>query len=147
MQKPSILLVDDSEMMRNFLALFLSNKYQVTACATAEEAMNKVESGFRPALVLTDLDLPGMSGMELIRIFQLAMPFTPLIVVSGAKESNTRLEALATGADDLLSKPFHPAELAVRINKLLQRGELPHKTQVVSTNFQGLMQRAVTIVA
>jgi DNA-binding response OmpR family regulator len=54
--------------------------------------------------------------MELIRIFQLAMPFTPLIVVSGVKESKTRLEALAAGADELLSKPFHPAELAVRIH-------------------------------
>lgn len=120
-QKPTILLIDDSAMMRRFIALFLGEKYQVTDCETAEEALHLLNSGFRPRLVVTDLDLPGLSGTALVRSLQQHLPFTPLLVISGAKESKTRLGALAAGADDFLSKPFHPAELEVRVGKLLRR--------------------------
>lgn len=124
MYKPSILLVEDSETMRRFLALFLSKKYAVTTCASAEEAIALIEGGFRPNLVVTDLELPGMSGLRLIQTLSKPLPFTPLLVLSGVKESKARIEALAAGADDFLTKPFHPAELDVRIGKLLRRSEV-----------------------
>ena len=124
MYKPSILLVEDSETMRRFLALFLSKKYAVTTCASAEEAIAQIEGGFRPNLIVTDLELPGMSGLQLIQALSKSLPFTPLLVLSGVKESKARIEALAAGADDFLTKPFHPAELDVRIGKLLRRSEV-----------------------
>ena len=145
MQKPSVLLIDDSAMMRRFIALFLSEKYHVTDCESAEEALCLVESGFRPRLVVTDLDLPGMSGLELIRCFQLTMPFTPLIVVSGAKDSKTRLAALAAGADDFLSKPFHPAELLVRMGNLLRRGNVQQPVIPAAVGFMGAFRRAAAM--
>ena len=120
-QKPTILLIDDSAMMRRFIALFLGEKYHVTDCETAEEALHLLNSGFRPRLVVTDLDLPGLSSTPLIRSLQQHLPFTPLLVISGTKESKTRVGALAAGADDFLCKPFHPAELEVRMGKLLRR--------------------------
>lgn len=131
MYKPSVLLVEDSEMMRRFLALFLSKKYTITACASAEEALNLIASGYRPNLLITDLELPGISGLNLIQALSKPLPFTPLLVVSGVKESKARIEALAAGADDFLTKPFHPAELDVRIGKLLHRSE----DRQVSTNW------------
>jgi len=141
MQKPSILLIDDSLMMRRFIALYLSGKYQVTDCATAEEAIRLVKNGFRPQLVISDLDLPGMSGMELIGHFQSSLPATPLIIVSGAKESKTRIEALALGADDFLTKPFHPAELDARIGKLLRRGKSQAPASKSPTGFLAAFRR------
>lgn len=125
MHKPSILLIDDAAMMRRFITLFLSDKYQVTECKSAEEALELVENGLRPRLVVADLDLPGMSGLDLIRHFQLNMPFTPLIAICEKNTGKSRSEALAAGASDFLFKPFHLAELAVRIGKILRRGETP----------------------
>lgn len=146
MQKPSILLIDDCAMMRQFIALFLSQKYHVTDCATAEEALRLAECGFRPRLVITDLELPGMSGIELIRNFQLTMPFTPLVVVSSAKESKARIEALSAGADDFLSKPFHPAELDIRIGKLRHRGEASPAKMPAPSNFWGNFRQAAAAI-
>ena len=146
MQKPSVLLIDDSAMMRRFIALFLSEKYHVTDCESAEEALHLVESGFRPRLIVTDLDLPGMSGLELIRCFQATMPFTPLIVVSGAKESKTRLAALAAGADDFLTKPFHPAELLVRMGNLLRRDRDRQPALPGTVGFMGAIRRAAAMI-
>ncbi len=123
MHKPTVLIVDDCEMMRQFLALFLSKKYETTVAESAEEALRLIESGYRPQVVVTDLDLPEMSGAEMTRALRRRMPNTPIIALSGAKESRFRLEVLAAGADDFLAKPFHPAELGFRIFKLLERRE------------------------
>ena len=146
MQKPSVLLIDDSSMMRRFIALFLSEKNQVTDCESAEEALRLVENGLRPRLVVTDHDLPGMSGLELIRSFQLSLPFTPVLMVSGAKDSKTRLEVLAAGADDFLAKPFHPAELDARIGKLLRRKEALPTAPPTASGFLGAFRRVAALM-
>lgn len=149
MQKPTVLIVDDCQMMRQFLATFLSKKYVVTQCATAEEALRLAESGFRPQVVVTDLDLPQMSGTELTRSLRLSMPFTPVLALSGIKESRHRLAVLAAGADDFMAKPFHPAELDVRIIKLLDRREKmtasPKMAAPIPLNWFGQLRRVAAV--
>lgn len=145
MYKPTILLVEDSETMRRFLALFLSKKYAVTTCASAEEAISLIEGGFRPNLIVTDLELPGMSGLRLIQILSKPLPFTPLLMLSGVKESKARIEALAAGADDFLAKPFHPAELDVRIGKLLRRSETAQSAPTWSEGISNFFRKNLAV--
>jgi two-component system KDP operon response regulator KdpE len=121
MQQPKILLVDDAPMMTRFLSLFLSEKFAVTIADSAPAALEMLQAGYRPDLIITDLDMPEMSGIALIRQIRDIHPNIPMVVISGMKESRFRLDALEAGADDYLTKPFHPAELSVRLQKQLNK--------------------------
>ena len=120
-KKPTLLIVDDSRLMCEFIALFLSSKYDTIPQTDARRALELIHSGLRPDLILSDLNMPNMSGLEFIEAARLALPYVPIMIVSGAQESQKRIEWLAAGADDFLLKPFHPAEMEVRLSKLLRR--------------------------
>ncbi len=122
-QKPDLLLVDDAPMMTRFLSLFFAEQYRVTSCLNPEEAIDLIRKGYLPDIIVSDLDMPQMSGLVLTKVLRQLMPDCPLVVVSGLKESKHRLAALEAGADDFLAKPFHPAELQARLENLLQRSE------------------------
>lgn len=122
-QKPDLLLVDDAPMMTRFLSLFFAEQYRVTSCLNPEEAIDLIRKGYLPNIIVSDLDMPQMSGLVLTKVLRQLMPNCPLVVVSGLKESKHRLAALEAGADDFLAKPFHPAELQARLENLLQRSE------------------------
>jgi DNA-binding response OmpR family regulator len=124
MQQPKILLVDDAPMMTRFLTLFLGEKFDVSTASNAKEALDRLKTGYRPDLIVTDLDMPEMSGLALIRKIRQIDASIPLIVISGMKESRYRLDALEAGADDYMTKPFHPAELSVRLQKQLEKKRL-----------------------
>ena len=80
--------------------------------------------GFRPGLIVTDLNMPELDGISFIHAVRSIMPDVPILVVSGLNGSKERIRSFEAGADDFLSKPFHPAELDVRLKKLLSRKEL-----------------------
>ncbi len=119
MQKPTILLVDDSPMMTQFLGIFLSKKYAVETKNNPYHVLQEIQAGNHPDLIVTDLDMPELNGKDLIKKIKEQLPHTPIIVVSAVKESKQRIKCLELGAADFLSKPFHPAELEARISKLL----------------------------
>lgn len=121
MEKPSILIIDDSPVMSRFLAIFLEKKYQVTTFSDSLEALNALQNGLSPMAIITDLDMPNLHGLDFIKHVRTSGNSAPILVVSGNKESNTRIQCLELGADDYLTKPFHPAELDMRITKLLNR--------------------------
>ena len=123
MQKQSILLVDDSPMMTQFLSIFLSKKYTVQANNNPHAALTEIQNGHCPDLIVTDMDMPEMHGQDFIQGIRKVMPNAPIIVVSGVKESKQRIKCLELGASDFLTKPFHPAELEARISKLLAAQE------------------------
>jgi len=120
-QKQTVLLIDDAEPMGKFLGLFLSSKYEVTLCQDSGEAIQLLENGFRPSAIVTDLEMPALSGTKLITQLRSLRPNTPICVVSGLQESRHRIESLNAGADDFLTKPLHPAELSLRIGKAITR--------------------------
>lgn len=120
-KKPTILIVDDSRLMCEFLALFLSTKYEAITQTDARRALELIHSGLQPDIILSDLNMPHMTGIEFIEAARLALPYVPIMIVSGAQESQKRIEWLAAGADDFLLKPFHPAEMEVRLSKLLRK--------------------------
>lgn len=143
--KPNLLMIDDAPMMTRFLSLFFSEQYNVVTCNCPLDALKMLETGFTPAAVITDMDMPEISGIAFVEALRRLLPNCPLVVVSGLKESKYRLGALEAGADDYLNKPFHPAELQMRVNKLIRSVEAakqPARTEL-RRQTASIAQRAV----
>ena len=100
-----ILVVDDDDVIRETLCELLSQEHTCQTAETAEQALEKLEAQ-RFDVVLTDISMPGLSGMELLdRVLQL-YPRTPVIVVSGLSDQEQAQSLMARGAFDYLLKPF-----------------------------------------
>ncbi len=143
MQKPTIFIVDDSPMMTQFLTIFFEKKYQVVAYHNPLEAIEDIKNGASPDAVVTDFDMPELSGLDFIKRTRQAACSAPIIVVSGMKESKYRLNCLEAGACDFMAKPFHPAELDIRIQKQLVKEEAPVLN--MKPSFIGKMARVAAI--
>ena len=143
MQKPTIFIVDDSPMMTQFLTIFFEKKYHVVAYLNPLEAIEDIKNGASPDIVVTDFDMPELSGLEFIKRIRQADCTSSIIVVSGMKESKYRLNCLEAGASDFMAKPFHPAELDIRIQKQLVKQEAPVLN--MKPSFIGKMARVAAI--
>ncbi|MDT5272923.1 MAG: hypothetical protein QOH49_5109, partial [Acidobacteriota bacterium] len=100
-----LLVADDDVAVRSVLVDLLSAEYECEAVGSAEEALGLLESD-EFQLVLSDLAMPGMSGLELIPRVRALSPDTLVIVVSGSQEIESAVEALRAGAFDYIVKPF-----------------------------------------
>jgi two-component system KDP operon response regulator KdpE len=125
-----ILIVDDEPPIRRFLRTALTAQdYRVEEVADGEAAMNFLKR--TPVdLVILDLGLPGMDGMDVIRQLRGQGAATPIIVLSSRDDEAGKVAALDLGADDYVSKPFSVEELSARIraamrHRLQQEGEKP----------------------
>jgi two-component system phosphate regulon response regulator PhoB len=124
----TVLVVDDEPRIVEFLMDNLrADDYSVLTAASGEEAIN-VLAGTRPDLMLLDVVLPGMSGIDLCRRVRSADgindpwdPDLPIIMLSAKAEHTDRVRGLSRGADDYVTKPFHYPELLARIGGLLKR--------------------------
>jgi two-component system KDP operon response regulator KdpE len=121
---PRLLIVEDDDAARHALATYLRKReYRVEEAATAVDAL-RAWGGQRPDVMLLDLGLPDLDGVEVIhRIRREAA--TPIIVLSGRGEERDRIAGLEAGADDYLGKPFAVDELNARIRALLRRAGGP----------------------
>jgi two-component system response regulator AtoC len=104
-----ILIVDDDEALRESLELVLvAEGYEVAAAADAEVALQQIEAS--PVdLVLCDLRMPGMDGMELLPQIGLRLPGATVIMMSAYGTADLAIEAMKRGAYDYLAKPFQPS--------------------------------------
>ena len=118
-----IMVVDDEEMVRILIQKALREAgYETISAASGEEALQKLSQPpeERPALVLLDIMMPGMSGIEVLKAMRERFDL-PVIMVSGQHDVNTMSETLNLGADDFLKKPFRTAELIGRVKAKLRR--------------------------
>ena len=100
-----ILVVDDDDIIRDTLCELLSQDHACQTAATAEEALTKLKSQLFD-VVLTDVSMPGLSGLDLLnRVVQL-YPGTPVIIVSGMSDEEQAQSLIRQGAFDYLLKPF-----------------------------------------
>jgi two-component system KDP operon response regulator KdpE len=119
--KSRVLVVDDEPQITRVLRTVLSSQgYQVQTAAEGEAALSSFTE-FRPELVITDLYMPHMDGVELCRRIR-AVSTVPIIVLSVKGEEKTKVEALDSGADDYVTKPFGIDELLARVRAALRRG-------------------------
>jgi two-component system KDP operon response regulator KdpE len=118
--RPEILLVDDDYDARSAIAANLAgHDYAVRHAASGEEAMREWELR-RPDLVLLDIGLPGMSGLDVVRRMR-RDGTTPIVIISVRGSETDKVAALDLGADDYVTKPFGMLELHARIRAALRR--------------------------
>ena len=129
MKKHSILLVDDEEIILRSLSSQMDKEgYGVATARSGEEALRKFEENFYD-LVLTDLSLPGIGGIDVLQKVKALRPQTSVVIITGYGDLPTALEAMRLGADDYLSKPCNLDELLLRIEKSIHKSESTRKLQ------------------
>lgn len=115
-----ILVVDDEEQIRRALKSILSSrKYDVILSSSGEEAID-LAIDLSPDLVILDMSMPSMSGVEVCQNLR-AWYTGPILILSVKSGDTDKIRALDTGADDYLTKPFSAGELLARIRALLRR--------------------------
>jgi two-component system KDP operon response regulator KdpE len=131
-----ILVVDDERQITRVLRTTLeTHTYQVAIAQDGIDALRAYES-FRPDLVITDLSMPNMDGVELTKALR-TRGATPIIVLSVREQDATKIAALDAGADDYVTKPFSMPELLARIRVQLRRkhDEAPLPSRITVGNF------------
>jgi DNA-binding response OmpR family regulator len=121
--KAKIMLVEDDVFMQTLLNEFLSAKFTVTTYTNGIDAITALQDGNLPDLIISDLNIPELSGTELIAQVKASDFFKaiPIMILSGEESSELRIKCLNAGADDFVVKPFNPRELDARINVILRR--------------------------
>jgi DNA-binding response OmpR family regulator len=116
-----ILVAEDETLMLMAIEAKLKNEgFEVVTASDGREALKVLES-LVPDLIITDILMPYTSGLELISIVKSDQTKkVPIIVLSGLGQEDTVMEAFQLGADDFITKPFNPTELAVRVKRLLK---------------------------
>ena len=119
-ERSRILVVDDETQIARVLKTALSSQgYEIKTASDGSTALN-LAMDWIPDLIVTDLSMPGMSGIELCRLVR-ERSQVPLIVLSVRGEEKTKIEALDAGADDYVTKPFSVNELLARVRANLRR--------------------------
>lgn len=145
-EKERILVVDDSRTVRKTFCSYLSSKFECSEAGSFDEALLELKAN-EFAVVITDVIMPGMSGIELLRKVREEFPDTAVIVVSGVDRPQRALDAIRSGAFDYLIKPCEPEVLQITVERALERRELIrnaglHKLQLETSNLELLSRQA-----
>ena len=127
-----ILLVEDNPVAAKSIELkLLAEGHNVFTTDLGEDAV-ELTSVYDYDLVLLDLDLSDMEGLDVLRAIRGKKIRTPVIILTASGDIETKVKALSAGADDFITKPFHKAELAARINAVVRRSR-GHSESIIRT--------------
>jgi two-component system, OmpR family, response regulator ResD len=119
-----VLVVDDEPIVRDVVVRYLTRAgFETTEAGDGEEARALLEQA-RPDVVVLDVMLPGIDGLELCRWIR-GRSAVPVILLTARGDESDRVAGLDLGADDYVTKPFSPRELAARVRAVLRRAEAP----------------------
>lgn len=122
MNPSKVLVVDDEPGMVRLVSLYLQQAgFEVLAAGTGSQAIETVERR-RPDMVVLDIGLPDVDGLAVFKRIR-DLDETPVIMLTARAEPRDRITALEGGADDYVSKPFHPEELVARVRAVLRRSQ------------------------
>src|SRR5713101_1500291 len=120
----NILLVDDEPGMLRYIRTLLEvDDYSVQTASTGEEALQRVEKGLRPDLVLLDLLMPGIDGLQTLEQLRQLVPGMKVVMLSCVSDTRKVVQAIRLGAHDYLTKPFQKAELDAVIDQCLGKNQ------------------------
>jgi DNA-binding response OmpR family regulator len=119
----NIVIVEDDRYMRSILNRYLESKFTIHAFDNGMDALKYLQEGNIPDIIITDLNTPQLSGMELLEQIKASGFFKsiPVMILSGEDSTEKRITCLNAGADDYVVKPFNPGELFARLNVILRR--------------------------
>ena len=117
-----ILVADDEPALRTVLTLTLKTEGEVQAAADGQEALECIQGGYAPDLVLVDNNMPRMGGIEVIRTLRADPQFdsVALVLLTAEDDDKTRSRAFDSGADAVLQKPMRNADLRVRVREIIE---------------------------
>ncbi len=126
-----ILIVDDEKGMRDFLSImFKKEGYAVCTAESVDAASVRVGRG-DVDLIVTDISMPGRSGMELLRHARSTSPDTPVIMITAYASTESAVEALKLGACDYITKPFDVEEMKIIVRNALERRHLEQENRIL----------------
>ena len=119
-----ILLIEDEETLRRSITFTLMRMgYCVIPMGMVDDGLRWIsetnDSDYRILLIITDLQLPGKNGMELVRMARVAVPKVPILIITGHGGREVREELRALGVEDILDKPFDLEQLLTKMRKML----------------------------
>jgi DNA-binding response OmpR family regulator len=119
---PLAMVVEDDPVIQMIIKHVIQKKFNVMACMTGMEALSSLYAGTLPDIIITDLHLPELGGLELISQLKNSGYFKgiPIMVLSAEDSTMTRIQCLDAGADDYIVKPFNPKELEARMKAILR---------------------------
>lgn len=119
---PTILIVDDDDAIRGMIFDLLSDKYECNTASMAEEALQYIEVETYDA-ILTDIAMPGLTGVELLQKIQEHHPATPVILISGKGSEQDPKDLLDLGAFAYITKPFNLDDLEAVVERALIKNQ------------------------
>ena len=141
-----ILLVEDDPTTSRSIELMLTHANLNVYCTDMGEDGIDLAKLYDYDLILLDLNLPDMSGHEVLRQIRQARIETPILILSGADDTENKLKGFGFGADDYLTKPFHREELVARIHAIIRRSK-GHSQSVIKTGLVSVNLDAKTVEA
>ena len=126
-----LLIEDDSAMARSIELMLRSESFNVYTTDLGEEGID-LGKLYDYDIIVLDLQLPDMSGFEVLRALRVAKVQTPVLILSGNAIVEAKVKALGFGADDYMTKPFHKDELIARIQAVVRRSK-GHSQSVITT--------------
>ncbi len=123
-----LLIIDDDPLLRKAIMCVFEGGYQVRGAASAEESIPMVASSV-PDLVLLDLSLSGMNGLDYMRYLHAEYPHLPVVMISGVASGRQAVALLEAGAADFIRKPFDVDELRLRVARALQQADLQRRVR------------------
>lgn len=120
--KPLIMLVDDRPEIAKVISMYLKGSYDTVYFETVIAAMAYLQKGNLPNLIITDINMPEISGFEFLSQLKSSVLFSsiPVFVLSSVESRVDQIKLLEMGAADFILKPFNPEELKVRIAKWIK---------------------------
>lgn len=135
----SILIVDDEDPLRRSLALILQKEnYRVTSASTAEQALECLRSQ-EYDLMFLDLNLPGMSGIDLLVEVSKRVPYMPVLILTAHAGLDSAIQAVRHGARDYLIKPVEPLAIINRVREVLAERKQPARKKEIVDQLQSLL--------
>ena len=125
MSKPSVLVIDDEkELLRSIERILQREDLEVTTATCAEEALLGMQQTVPPDLIISDLMMPGIGGLEMLNLVSRKHPQVPVILITAHATLETAIEAIRAGAYDYLPKPFGPEQLTITVQRALNHKKL-----------------------
>src|ERR1700746_2778151 len=127
----NILLVDDEPGMLRYIRTLLEvDDYKVETASTGEEALQRVEKGLEPDMVLLDVLMPGIDGLETLEQLRQMRPGVKVVMLSCVSDTRKVVQAMRLGAQDYLTKPFQKAELDAVIDQCLGKNQTAYAGEI-----------------
>ena len=141
-----ILLVEDDPTTSRSIELMLTHANLNVYCTDLGEEGIDLAKLYDYDLILLDLNLPDMNGQDVLRQLRLAKVDTPILILTGADDTENKIRSFGFGADDYMTKPFHREELVARIHAIIRRSK-GHSQSVIRTGKISVNLDAKTVEA